>query len=292
MPEISIDKVSGEQQNWASFFEIFNAVISCNKDLADVQKLIYLKSYLVGEPLKLVESLSLIGTNLHVAINILKERYENKLATIYNHIQGLMEISSLSRWTSSSLRDFVVNVKQHTECLKNLNVPIQHWDFILVFILSHKLDVNTRRSYELERGPTNMPTLIDFLNFVEKRCQAAENLSGSESVQKVTGNKYSHLAQEQISSRVSCVYCKMSNHAIAKCFKFKSLTVAHRRRFVYDNRLCFKCFSPHNASQCKLNNCSICKQPHHLLLHYEKCSSGEASGDQSNYQSLERENKN
>lgn len=95
MPEISIDTFSGEQQNWDSFFEIFNAVVLCNKDLA-VQKLIYLKSYLVGEPLKLVESLSLIGTNLHVAINILKKRYENILATIFNHIQGLMDVSSLS----------------------------------------------------------------------------------------------------------------------------------------------------------------------------------------------------
>lgn len=111
-------------------------------------------------------------------------------------------------------------------------------------------------------------------------------------MQKVPGNKYySHLAQEHVSSRVSCVYCKTSNHAIAKYFKFKSLTVAHRRRFVYDNRLCFKCFSPHNASQCKLNNCLICKQPHHLL-HYEKCSSREAAGDKSNYQNSEKKNKN
>lgn len=273
MPEIHIDKFSGDQSLWDSFFEIFNAVVMNNKDLADVQKLIYLKLYLVGEPLKLIESLALIGSNLEVAVKILKERYDNKLAVIYSHIKGITDIPSMTKFTSTYLRDFVVKVKQHTECLKNLKVPIEHWDLILVYILSHKLDINSRRSYELERGPTNMPTLIDFLRFVEKRCQAAENVSTVtvDHSPKVS-RKYSHVVQEDF----SCMYCKMTNHSLIKCLKFKALTVVQRRRFVFDKKLCFKCFKSHSAAQCTMSNCSACGQAHNILVHFDNNKSGDS----------------
>lgn len=274
MPEIVIEKFSGDQKNWASFFDIFSALVLKNDCLDDVQKLIYLKSSLKGEALRLIDTLSLKSENLATALNILKDRYQNKLATIYAHIKGLVELPSLNKGSPSSLRDFIVNIKQNTESLKNLSVPVTEWDLILVYLLIQKLDFNSRRAYELDRGPTELPSLDNFLKFLEKRCLASENLSSPE-----IKCKSSHFAasgsggQSNIKSNVkgqsqnACFYCKLSNHNIKKCFKFKSLNLSQRKQFIFNKRLCFKCFSPHQVNQCSGKNCPICDQPHNALLH-------------------------
>ncbi|KAJ8928095.1 hypothetical protein NQ314_019375 [Rhamnusium bicolor] len=250
MPEIVIEKFTGLQQNWASFFDIFKALVLNNSDLADVQKLIYLKSSLKGEPLKLVETLSLTSANLQVAIKILTERYENKLATIYSHIKGLVELPSITKSNPTSLREFVVSIKQNTESLKNLQVPVESWNLILVYILSQKLDFHTRKAYELE------PT---------------ENLSSPEIKRKTAHFAISNsdIRSDNNATKIqnACTYCKAYDHAIYKCSKFKDLPGFQRKQFVFNKRLCFKCFLKHPVDQCRWKNCPICGQSHHSLLH-------------------------
>lgn len=280
MPEIVIEKFTGSHQsNWCSFFDIFKALVLDNTDLADIQKMIYLKSNLHGEPLKLIENLPLIAGNLPVAIKILKDRYENKLANIYAHIKGLIEVPSINKNNATNLRDFVVTIKQHTECLKNLSVPVVEWDLILVYMLSQKLDINTRRGYELERGPTRLPTLVDFLDFVERRCQAAENLVSPEPIRK---NAHFANSSDRLSLKSNCCsYCKMTNHKILKCFKFKELSVSQRKQFIFSNHLCLKCFSTHHVSKCDWKNCPICDEAHNSLLHQNKNFSSNNSSNNS-----------
>ena len=253
MPEIVLDKFTGIQQNWSSFYEMFEALVLNNLNLAEIQKFIYLKASLKGEPLKLIENLPLISSNLQAAIDILKDRYENKLASIYIHIKSLIELPSINRSSSNNLREFVVSIKQSYESLNNLKVPVKEWDLILVYILSQKLDYSTRRAYELERGPNQVPTMIDFLNFIEKRCQAAENLSSPEILYK---NERKNVLFGK--NEISCLYCKLTNHNILKCIKFKQLQVSQRRQFVFNKTLCFKCLSIHLAAQCTWNNCPLC----------------------------------
>ncbi|KAJ8963040.1 hypothetical protein NQ314_005595 [Rhamnusium bicolor] len=256
---------SGAEQNGSS------ALVLNNSDLADVQKLIYLKSSLKGKPLKLVETLSLTSANLQMAIKILTERYENKLATIYLHIKGLVELPSITKSNPISLREFVVSIKQNTESLKNLQVPVESWNLILVYILSQKLDFHTRKAYELERGPAQLPTLENLLKFVEKRCLATDNLSSPEIKRKTAHFAISNsdIRSDNNATKIqnACTYCKAYDHAIYRCSKFKDLTGFQRKQFVFNKRLCFKCFLKHPVDQCRWKNCPICGQSHHSLLH-------------------------
>lgn len=264
MPEINIEKFTGSQQNWNSFYDLFKALVLNNNQLDDVQKLIYLKSSLKGEPLRLIESLSLVASNLQVALDTLKTRYENRLQTINAHIKNLVNMPAITRNNSSNLREFVVTVRQNTESLKNLNVPIENSDLFLVYILSQKLDFGTRHAYELARGPSELPTLDSFLKFVEVRCLAAENLTSPP--QETVSRKTNHFTTS--TNHISCAYCNNKNdHTIFKCSKFRELSVNQRKQFVFNKKLCFKCFSPHQVSQCSWKNCPICDQAHNSLLH-------------------------
>lgn len=273
MPEIVIEKFTGEQKNWASFYDIFQALVLNNTDLDDVQKLIYLKSSLRGEPLKLIETLSITSTNLKIALDALKDRYQNKLASIYAHIKALVEMPSISKNNQNGLREFILAIKQNRDSLRNLQVPIDQWDLILVYILSQKLDFNTRRAYELERGPTALPTFANFLEFLEKRCVASENLSSPELKRKTihfttsgSSNRADHPSHK---TQNNCAYCRKSDHNIFKCTKFRDLSVSQRKQHIFNKRLCFKCFSPHSVNQCSWKNCPMCGLPHNSLLHIQ-----------------------
>lgn len=51
------------------------------------------------------------------------------------------------------------------------------WDLISIDTLSQKLDFSTRGAYELDRDPTQLPTLQNVLDFLEKRCLTTGHLS-------------------------------------------------------------------------------------------------------------------
>ncbi|XP_025830350.1 uncharacterized protein LOC112904469 [Agrilus planipennis] len=176
VPEISIPVFSGKFSDWSSFYDLFNALIVENTQFSDIQRFIYLKSSLKGEPLKLVENLPLTNDNFKIALNILKTRYENKLFVVNAHIKALVEIPSINRCTGPNLREFITTVKQHAESLKNLSVPIESWDLILIYLLMQRLDFQTKQAFEFDRGSSALPTLKAFLDFLEKRCIALENL--------------------------------------------------------------------------------------------------------------------
>lgn len=60
-----------------SFFQIFKTLILDNDDVTDVQKLIYLKSCRVNEPIKRIENLQLVDDSLKLALDTLKQRYDH-----------------------------------------------------------------------------------------------------------------------------------------------------------------------------------------------------------------------
>ena len=78
LPTIELPKFSGNYTEWASFIETIFSLIDNNESLTDTQKLHYLKSCLEDEPKKTLEALKTHNQNYPIALNILKQRYENK----------------------------------------------------------------------------------------------------------------------------------------------------------------------------------------------------------------------
>lgn len=112
LPEISIPPFTGEISQWTSFMELFSALILNDSSLTSIQKFIYLKSYLRGEPVKLIDTLELTNDNFKIALEILKDRYENKLVILNTYINALLDYPVLLKCTSQSLRDLLQIVKE------------------------------------------------------------------------------------------------------------------------------------------------------------------------------------
>uniref|UniRef100_A0A6P7GWC3 Uncharacterized protein LOC114343709 n=1 Tax=Diabrotica virgifera virgifera TaxID=50390 RepID=A0A6P7GWC3_DIAVI len=97
LPDIKISPFSGHITDSQSFIELFDALIVKNETLTDVQKLVYLKSYLKGESLQLIDSLPIINENFVIALNILKKRYEIKFAIINSYLQAIFYCNNISK---------------------------------------------------------------------------------------------------------------------------------------------------------------------------------------------------
>lgn len=71
------------------------------------------------------------------------------------------------------------------------------------------------------------------------------------------------------SSDIKCFYCESKVHYISSCLGFENLSVHRRRRFLSENKLCFKCLGSHVETICtKEVECKLCgTSNHHSLVH-------------------------
>ena len=284
LPELHIKVFKGDILEWTSFYQLFTALVGNNPALCDVQKFMYLKSFLKDEPLKLIDTLAVTNENFATATNILKNRYENKIALINNHLATLLETPTLTKSNMQNLREFTTSCKRNLKSLENLQLSFEErWNLLVVHLIERKLDFVSKKAYEADRDFEVFPTVEDFFEFLDNRCAMLENLASVEgTMPKKTShvsfhakvNTQNNIKSTQLHSYVdshsndNCTFCH-EQHRIYECTKFKSLNVNSRHNFIKSKGFCFNCLgSQHQSGQCKsTKTCSICSQRHHSLLH-------------------------
>lgn len=278
LPDITISIFTGNQADWHSFYELFTALIISNDNLTNVQRFFYLKSYLKGEPLKLIDSLQVTNDNFHTAIDILKNRYENLNCVITAYFNSLLETSTITKCNPQNLREFVTNSKRNIESLQNLKVnTTQLYEFLLIYLLQKKLDFGSRKLFEQERNIAELPTLDEFFEFLDKRCIILENLAGpdprpNKKYDKVT--LHTNNKPNSLKSDFFCVYCNNTGHRIYSCHRFIELPYFEKSKFVDSRKLCRNCLgTKHSLENCTSNHkCTHCHKEHHSILHKQNHS--------------------
>ncbi|KAL0808844.1 hypothetical protein ABMA28_012515 [Loxostege sticticalis] len=179
LPRIQIKSFNGQVGDYQSFISLFISVIGKDKKLNDCEKLYYLKTYLEGEALDLIKHLPLTATSYVNALNLLKQRYDNKKQVINHHINLLLDMPGMTKTTAVGLRNLVSLTKQHIGALQSLGAPTEHWSLIVIAILQRKIDQYTLRAFHIEKQSNDdLPKLDDFLLFLEQRASALEAIGG------------------------------------------------------------------------------------------------------------------
>lgn len=269
LPQVSLPTFSGRYDEWKTFSDLFTALVDKNEQITDAQKFLYLKTNLKNEPLTLINDLALTNENYTVALDILKKRYDNKLVIINSHLKGLLELENITNETASNLRHFLSQIRQHLNSLRSLKVPVDQWDLMLIYLFCKKLNSRTHQAFELQKKQSQLPTLEEFLEFLENRCLALENVSSSDVKVKPRVTNFVKSSDPHSSSpKRKCLFCKLENHSLYRCTKFKEISHREKHQFVQKNKLCFNCFGTlHNVSQCTSKGCRVCSKKHHTLLH-------------------------
>ncbi|XP_012151893.1 uncharacterized protein LOC105663982 [Megachile rotundata] len=169
LPEMRLPTFDGNIENWSSFFDSFSSMIDQNCDLTPVQKLQYLRSTLAGRAAACIQCLSTTDANYADAIELLKEKYDCKRKILIKHCDAILSFPKLSRDSPEALGELVDTIRQNLRSLKNLRIDVSSWDCILVTIILSKISSDTAWHWELSLKDKEMPSYIQFLDFLEKR---------------------------------------------------------------------------------------------------------------------------
>ncbi|XP_018405187.1 PREDICTED: uncharacterized protein LOC108781648 [Cyphomyrmex costatus] len=205
---------------------MFHSMIHQNAALPDVQKMQYLVSALKDEAYDVISSLEPSAENYREAWQMLNERYDDPSLIISKHVKALFDLPHMSKDNHVVLRKLLDTVVKHIRALKALKRPIEHWDDLMLHI------VTTRA---LEASSRDQHSKI--------------------SSEKSSQNK--KIAAHVVTTKNSCAYCHLENHSIYKCKDFLALQVDQRIMDAKTRKMCLNCLksASHQAKDCSAGEC-------------------------------------
>ena len=232
LPHIKLSTFDGSPDKWLEFKDIFCSLIHENKKLQNVQKLIYLKGALIGEPSNVLQSITTTDDNYEVAYRALVDRYDNHNLIKQGNVKAIFELPRITCESASSLRNLVDSVNKNLRCLDSLGEPTSQWDTLLIYIVASKLDNSTHKEWEFKRQKLNNVVFKDLIDFISNRWQVLETISMSRShnmeVNKSYSNKFKVNTNVAISAERNCVVCNQE-HFIFSCPQFRGMSAQERR---------------------------------------------------------------
>ena len=158
LPKFELPDFNGNYLNWLSFWDLFNAFVHNSDTSTPAQKLQYLKSSLKGDAAKLINHLSIIDGNYELARDALVKRYAYNRVIVRGHIDAILKHPDLKIESAGNIQGLQEGVTENVRALRNMGLPLEHWDAILVHIVTSKLDHESRKAWELAHPGTDLPT--------------------------------------------------------------------------------------------------------------------------------------
>lgn len=289
LPTINIPTFSGAYESWLNFRDTYNSLIHENFSLSNVQKFHYLRSSLADEAAEQIHSLETTDANYEIAWAILKERYENNNLIINSHIDAIFEIPSLTRESYDGIRQIHSGVEKNIRSLRVLDVPVDGWDMIIIYIIMSKLDPVTLRDWKGVKISGKTPTIREMLKFLSDRCQMlqgfkSDKVKASQTKPSANTTRVRHTSKTLLTTDSEyCYHCKGS-HFINACSLFLKLPVKSRIEEARKLHLCLNCLKKrHNTRDCRNSSrCEKCSGRHNTVLHIKTAEKKELSGSVSN----------
>ncbi|CAH2099366.1 unnamed protein product [Euphydryas editha] len=280
LPTIHLPTFTGQYHDWLEFHDTFCSLIHNNKSMPNINKFHYLRAALKDSAAVIIRSLEFSSDNYEVAWDLLCDRFSNKRLLVNNHIQALFNIEPLVKESAKSLRHLIDMVNKNLRALNTLGLQTEHWDMLIIHIISNKLDSVTNREWETHRCKfKELPSLDNFNAFLRHRSDLLETLETTNTKRKqgeVSNNRHKSLVVNSHSSKsFICPLCQ-NNHAIYNCSKFKSFSVEARLQKAKLLKLCLNCLRQgHTSNSCRLRVCRFCNRSLNSLLH--KCINNSSS---------------
>lgn len=307
LPKIEIAKFDGSYFRWLEFRDTFTSLVHKNERLSSIQRFHYLISYLEGDSARIISNLEVSSDNYATAWSLLLERYDNKRLLVNHHLKSLFNIQPITRESEKSLRFLVDHVTKNLRALSSLGQPTTHWDILIIYMLSSKLDNRSLEKWEEMRNSlADIPTLENFNKFLTDRADVIEALNrtkydnnnkinnnnnkpNSSSQTQPSPSNYNHqnrsnnnhqyrpnhnqtksfASANQSTSTFVCIICS-GNHKIYDCPTYKAKNIQERMADVSKYKLCVNCLRQgHPESDCRMGPCRErgCKDRHNSLLH-------------------------
>lgn len=280
VPEIQLPKFSGLYSDWPNFFALFSTVIHDNNDLSSLEKLYYLRASLEEAALDTISALELKEANYKVALDLLINRFDNKLIQFQTLIKDVFSLDSVENGSSIGLRRLSDKMNSHLRAMLTLANKEQIADGLLIYLVTTKLDETSQMKWEESLPINELPKWTSMATFLERRSRMLENLENSiiskpqaQHDSKKSNQNSRHVHVSSATSTNSCTLCNSIEHFISSCPNFLSISPSLRFKEVKRLKLCLNCLRKgHMMKECISGFCRRCSSKHHTLLHIENAS--------------------
>ncbi|XP_075167569.1 uncharacterized protein LOC142239667 [Haematobia irritans] len=286
LPTLQLTKFNGQHRDWLDFFNTFRTLVHDNPDLSSITKFQYLRSCLTDSAARLIQSLEVTESNYFKAIDILTNRYDNKIEIFHSHIRHIFDMHKVKQSCVSSLRDLIDTINADLRALESIASKSQIADGILLHMVVSKLDVETQAKWEEEtstmlvRAATSanlqLPSWDNLSSFLERRCKILSIVNSSQtghshSQRSTTATFSRNVSSFVVSNQQSiCVICNSTPyHGAFHCPVFMEANAQDRFTLAKKHKLCLNCLGMnHVMSSCpSQNRCRQCNASHNTLLH-------------------------
>jgi hypothetical protein len=115
LPPIRLEPFSGDIETWACFWEQFEASIDQDPSLSTINKHVFLRGYLDGEPKLLVDGIAVLASTYEDTKRILQARYGDRNRIIQAHLDYLEEITPIQLVTPEGLNAMFIKCNRRIQ---------------------------------------------------------------------------------------------------------------------------------------------------------------------------------
>lgn len=287
---VQLPYFNGDLTTWEAFRDMFEYLIDKSTKLTDTVKFHQLRSHLRGIAFDTIRGYQLTGTNYQAAWSDLKKRFDRKEDLVDEYIRKFLEIPAVtSRANFVNLRHIIDTTNQMLRALPNLGVEVTSWDPFVEFIVTTKMDEETRQEWKTKKGAHAKANIAQTLTWLEDRAIELQPSHSDRLSKMLKGENQSRrhhqprrifqVSEKKASSQTEsekqgkCLLCG-GPHKLKDCVKFRGATAKARTEILKTLRLCFKCLLKHQFGSCGQRNCYHCGGPHNEMLCYKRENEG------------------
>ena len=276
LPKLEIRKFLGQIYEWKEFWDAFSSAVHDNDDLADVDKLKYLRGYLDDSARSVIAGVPTTDSSYATAVDLLKKRFDNPHVIERSHTSNLISLAPVfGERNVSKLRQLLDQIEIHHRGLKVLGVdPKTYSNFVVPFLMEK---VPESMLLSMIRAATKDQlewTIEDFIAALEKELKVREShmLLRHQPIPPVKRQQQQQhgvgiataSAMLNVNKKRRCPFCLDDTHQAEECTKVKD--DQERKDIAKKFSKCFICLnSGHKAVNCRLKaNCRICNGKHHV----------------------------
>ncbi|XP_062535559.1 uncharacterized protein LOC134204764 [Armigeres subalbatus] len=273
LPDVKLPVFDGKLENWLVFHDLYVSLVHSSTGLSNIQKYYYLRSSLSSSALQLIQSIPISADNYTVAWNLLLKHFQNPSRLKQAYVDALFDFSALKRESVTDLHNLVEKFEANVKVLHQLGEHTEHWDILLIRMLSIRLDSTTRRDWEEYSSSKTTVKFKDLAEFIQRRVTVLQSIQAkiieipsSAQVKKPAIRSVSSHGAHQGNPR-KCLVCS-DHHPLYLCSTFSKLSPEDKEREIRRHQLCRNCLRKgHQSKDCSSSsNCRKCRGRHHTLI--------------------------
>jgi len=232
LPPIKLEPFAGDVETWARFREQFESSINKDPNLSTVNKHVFLRGYLEGEPTMLVDFIAVTASAYDDTNKILHDRYGDKNRIIQAHLNYLEEVTPIRFASAEALNTTYIECNRRIQALLALGEDVKAYGRVLVpkIIRAFPDDICRRWIIKFKREGHSEGDVVMLMEFL------GEEVDGALTAQKIRGET-SHVsnftptaATLHVRSKSgsmyrksrrpvepSCVFCESNSHWAQDC---------------------------------------------------------------------------